>query len=150
MKLQPLFRIAYTKVLVPVDCTPASKQVLLNAARVVMPMTGAQLTLLATVVPTEGSSPELEKLRTARWRHAEEALTSAKALLRDYGYYVKTHAQVAPDVAHALIEEAQEGQYDLIVIGNHFAHTDEPCEPSQADKIMAALPIPVIVVNSAG
>ena len=40
--------------------------------------------------------------------------------------------------------------YDLIIIGNHFAHSEEPCEPSQADKILEALPVPVIVVNSTG
>lgn len=148
MKLQPLFRIAYTKVLVPVDCTPTSKNVLLQAARAVMPMTGAQVTLLATVPPTEGSSPELDKLREARWKHAEEALVSAKTLLRDYGYYVKTRAQVASDVATALVAETQERPYDLIVIGSHFAHTEEPCEPSQADRLMASMPVPVIVVNS--
>ena len=150
MKMQPLFRIAYTKVLVPVDCTPTSKNVLLKAACAVIPMTGAQITLLATVPPTEGSSPELDKLRQARWKHAEEALSTAKATLRDYGYYVKTRAQVAVDPAHALITETQEHPYDLIIIGNHFAHSEEPCEPSQADKILEALPVPVIVVNSTG
>lgn len=150
MKLQPLFPLAYTKVLVPVDCTPISKTVILQAARAVMPMTGPQITLLATVPVTDGNSPELDKLREARWRHAEEALATTKALLRDYGFYVKTRAQVANNITEALVAETQERPYNLIVIGNHFAHTEEPCDPSEADKLMKALPVPVIVVDSTG
>ncbi|MCX6366176.1 MAG: universal stress protein [Armatimonadetes bacterium] len=148
MRLEPLFRIAYTKVLVPVDCTPLSQRTLLEAARLMVPLTGAQMTLLATVPHTEGTSPEMDTIRQARWRHAEQALDQSRKFLRDYGYYVRTRIQVADDAAQALIIEAQENHYDLIVIGSHFNHTDEPCAPSEADKLLAALPMPVIVVDS--
>lgn len=148
MKLEPLFRIAYTKVLVPVDCTPLSQQVVLEAARLMVPMTGAQMTLLATVPPTEGTSPEMDTLRQARWKHAEQALDSARKFLRDYGYYVRTRIQVAPDAAHALYAEVNENHYDLAVIGSHFGHRDKPCEPSEADKLLEGFPVPIVVVNS--
>lgn len=150
MKLEPLFRIAYTKVLVPVDCTPTSLNVVLQAARLMVPLTGAQMTLLATVPPMEGSGPEFDKLREARWKHAEQALDTARKALRDYGYYVRTRIQVAPDVAHSLQIEATENYYDLAVIGTHFGHSDEPCSPSEADKLFEGFPIPIIVVNSRG
>ena len=150
MKLEPLFRIAYTKVLVPVDCTPVSLNVVLEAARLMVPLTGAQMTLLATVPPTEGTSPEMDTIRQARWKHAEQALDTTRKFLRDYGYYVRTRIQVAPDTAHALCNEARENHYDLIVIGSHFNHTDEPCTPSEADMLLEALPVPVVIVNSRG
>lgn len=150
MKLEPLFRIAYTKVLVPVDCTPVSLNVVLEAARLMVPLTGAQMTLLATVPSTEGTSPEMDTIRQARWKHAEQALDTTRKFLRDYGYYVRTRIQVAPDAAHALCNEARENHYDLIVIGSHFNHTDEPCTPSEADMLLEALPVPVVVVNSRG
>ncbi len=150
MKLEPLFRIAYTKVLVPVDCTPASQRAVLEAARLMVPLTGAQMTLLATVPPTEGTSMELEAIHQARWKHAEQALDTTRKFLRDYGYYVRTRIQVAPDAAHALCAEAKQNHYDLIVIGSHFNHTDEPCEQSEVDKLLEALPVPVVVVNSRG
>ena len=148
MKLEPLFRITYTKVLVPVDCTPLSQKVVLEAARLMVPLTGAQMTLLATVPPTEGASPEMDVIRQARWKHAEQALRSTRDFLRDYGYYVRTRTQIAPDVASALCAETQENFYDLAVVGSHLAQAEEPCAPSEVDKLLRALPVPVIVVKS--
>ena len=148
MKLEPLFRIAYTKVLVPVDCTPTSQRVVLEAARLMVPLTGAQMTLLAVVAPLPGTSPELDALRQTHWRHAETALDSARKFLRDYGYYVRTRIQVASDIATAVHLETQENHYDLAVIGSHLAQAEEPCTPSEVDKLLKTLAVPVVVVNS--
>lgn len=150
MKLEPLFRIAYTKILVPVDCTPTSLNVVLQAARLMVPLTGAQMTLLAHVPPTEGTSPEMDTIRQARWKHAEQALDVARKSLRDYGYYVRTRIQVAEDASQALHAEVQENHYDLTVIGSHFGHREEPCAPSEVDKLLQGFPVPVVVVASRG
>lgn len=150
MKLEPLFRIAYTKVLVPVDCTPTSLKVVMEAARLMVPLTGAQMTLIANVPPTVGTSPEMDTIRQARWKHAEQALDVARKSLRDYGYYVRTRIQVAEDPAQALHAEVRENHYDLVVIGTHFGHRDEPCAPSEADKLLEGFSVPIVVVDSRG
>jgi nucleotide-binding universal stress UspA family protein len=105
-QVQPLFPIEYTRILLPVDCTSASRNAVRQAARFAVEITGAAIMLVA-VVPPHGSVA-----------HAESALETARTLLRQCGVYSRTVYHRADSLADAVAAEAEAHPYDLIVAGN--------------------------------
>lgn len=126
--VKPLFPLNYTRILLPVDCTPASRQAVRNAARFAMGVTGANITLVAMVPPTLGDDAASGRLRADRESHADAALETGRAILRQCGIYSHAARQEAPSLAEAAAREAAMHAYDMIVTGNceHAPHGGLP------------------------
>jgi nucleotide-binding universal stress UspA family protein len=116
--IEPLFPLEYTRILLPVDCTPASRDTVRQAARFVMSVTGAAITLVANVPPTVGDDTAARHLRAEREAHAEQALETARVILLQCGIYSRKRWQEAPGLREAAEVEQAERPYDLIVAGN--------------------------------
>lgn len=131
---EPLFPLEYTRILLPVDCTPASRDAVRQAARFVMEVTGAAITLIASVPPTTGDDTVARQLRADREAHADQALETARVLLLQCGIYSRPRRQEATSLREAAEVEMAERPYDMVLVGN--------CEQAPHG------PLPVLVLPS--
>lgn len=146
MLIEPLIPLEFTRILVPVDCTPASKQTINAVARLTAKMVGVQILLMAVVAPTEGFGAASSALQEAREEHAAGALQAAREQLRSFGYRTAVRIQVAETLTEAIEKEVSERFYHLIVLGANHLNSDptSPCEPTDAEAVMRATNLPVI------
>jgi nucleotide-binding universal stress UspA family protein len=157
MRLKPLFPQSFTRVLMPIDCTPTSDQAIQMVARFITPHSGAYPTLLAVAPPVPaGLGPvESERLAAARLRHAEETLDRAAAALRQYGIHHRRLVVTSQSTADAIAGLCDSGEYDLLAIGGVLAakfdgDDDSPCAPRIGDRLFPRLALPAIVLPPTG
>lgn len=121
----------YTKILVAADGSPTADHALHEAARLAQP--GAQLlalvvndnTLLHFATPY-GINYDTGAVRDAMREQCEAVAMHCRELLNGVGVIAETrildlyeHPQRGPDVASAILSEAQAWGADLIVVGTH-------------------------------
>lgn len=155
MKISPLYPPDFARVLFPVDCTPESQRAVAQAARVFVGMHGARLLLVGTVAPLpEGLDAEAtQRLKSARYQHANEALDQAAATLKQVGMYCRRVIREAPSIADALIDEATEKRdSDVIVLDASLAtrEIETPgageCPETVVDHLLRKSELPVILM----
>ncbi|MGC4046169.1 MAG: universal stress protein [Armatimonas sp.] len=116
-RIEPLFPMEYTRILMPVDCTPTSRDAVRQAARYAMGVTGAAITLVAGVPPTPGNDSASKQLRADREAHADQALETARVILLQCGIYSRTRRQEASSLQEAAEKELTERPYDMALVG---------------------------------
>lgn len=116
--VEELFPLEYTRIVLPVDCTPASRDTVRQAARFVMSVTGAAITLVAGVPPTVGNDAAARHLCSEREAHADQALETARVILLQCGIYSRPRRHEASCLREAAEAEISERPYDLVLVGS--------------------------------
>jgi nucleotide-binding universal stress UspA family protein len=147
------------RVLVPLDRSPASEQVLGPALQVGGAL-GAAFSLLHVVRPDAQPAPrtradrEAGLSRSCQEREAEEALAYLERLagrLRAPSVEVRTRVVVAPHVATAVLEEARAQPCGLIALATHGrGGLPRLLLGSVADMVLRGASCPVLVLRGAG
>jgi nucleotide-binding universal stress UspA family protein len=136
----------YRHVLVPIDCTDASRHFVQRLARFVAPLVPCRVTLAAAVTPTQDG-----QLRDKRQRHAEDALRCLHQQLLQEGIWSRYCVVEGEDHAAAVAAEGTNPRelYNLIVLGTYQTRQedfDAPCKGSFADQICARTNLPVMIL----
>ncbi len=142
----------YQHILVPIDCTDASRNLVPLLAHFVAPLIPCRVTLAVTLTPTPTQNSELHDKRR---RHASDALHSVQQLLLQEGIWSGCCLVEGSDPAAALAAEARNPAelYDLIVLGTHQTRPEDleaPCRGSFADQICACTSLPVLILPQRG
>lgn len=129
-----------------------------------MPDDFVPTTVYAPAGPLGGTtSPILEKVSTppatalsekvarkvADWYHQKgaEAIADAEAVFKEEGIRVDKKIVEHVDPAEAIIKQAQEGNYDLIVMGQSGEEEQEPHLGSVAKKVSLHAKTPMLIVK---
>ena len=148
---EPLFR----QILVPLDGSPRSEDVLTHAASLGTPG-DTEYHLLTVVAPgTEsGLLPDLIAVRSrdlagqlAEERaRAEANLARLAESLREIGAHVETHTTVHGQAAIAILDFIRERAIDLVVLSTHVRSVSERFRMgSIADKVLRGAEVPVLL-----
>ena len=140
----------YRSILVAVDGSPDAESALAHAASLARDQ-NARLTLLTAIPPlpatallASGAAPP----RSEVIRHYADTLRHATDALPDDISVTTLLVEATP--ARALIQRAESGDYDLIVMGSHghgrLHHSLLGCV---SQKVLAASPIPVLLTRAA-
>ena len=148
----------WRRILVPLDASPQS-EVALSPALDLLDLfgdSGVRLTLLTVVEPVLGAGdpglpfalpPDPALLDTLRLG-AERRLEEVAAGLSGRGLMVDLAVQTGVQPAHAILETAREGEYELIAMTTHGAGgLRRLLLGSVADKVIRASSAPVLVVR---
>lgn len=138
-------------ILVPVDGSPASLGALEHAVALAEECSGTRVDALHVVAPEQfeiGSSVPLAPAAREEVSHAlDDALDAARARLGDR----VSIRHVSGDPLRTIVELANEGGYELIVMGTHGRvgrlHT---MLGSVADGVVRNAPCPVLTVRELG
>jgi len=109
----------YKKILVPIDGSENSRLALKHAVKLAE-MTQADLTVLHVMYLPSQMEKYAKKMATSMQEWAEEyAREIFQKFREDYADYKKANEKATwGEAVHRIVEEAHEGDYDLIVIGN--------------------------------
>ena len=125
----------YRRILAAVDGSESGRNAFRQACRMAVAQ-GSWLTAITTVPPYEDlfQIPAVrEKVSRALRQEGEKVLTAVREIARDEGVSVKTLIEEdAP--FHAIVDAAEEGSYDLIVMGRHGA---KPIERALVGSVTA-------------
>ena len=139
----------YRSILVAVDGSPDAEAALAHAAALARDQ-NARLTLLTAIPPlpatallASGAAPprsEVVRHYADTLRHATDALPSDVSV---------TTLLVEGTPARALIQRAESGDYDLIVMGSHgHGRLHGALLGCVSQKVLAASPIPVLLARA--
>ena len=143
------------EILVPLDGSRTAETALEPAADLARAL-GARLTLIQVIVPIASvTDPPLpfpsgydERLTELRRREAEDYLESVADRLRAEGLEVAACAVVGGTAAGTLVDLAQPGRSDLVVIASHGrTGLRRVALGSVADKLVRAGEVPILVVR---
>lgn len=144
--ISPLFPTEFPKILVPVDCSPASARQIDAAAALAFPMAGVRLTVLAQV-PDQPDAPESARRTWAQ--HADSALSDAAKRLTDTGTYCVRTRRAADSLPEAVVAELSSGKYQLLVLTESFANRPmnvaDPCGGTWAGWLSQRIDIPLVI-----
>lgn len=145
----------FRKILVPLDLSDLS-DLILEPVKAVARITQAHLTLVHVVEPAFNvaiPSPPLvaptETGRTAReCERAQQHLDRVAAELRAQGFPVATQVLTAAGVARRLLEQLEEGSYDLVAMTTHGrGGVQRAVLGSVATRLVTDAPRPVLVLR---
>jgi nucleotide-binding universal stress UspA family protein len=139
----------YRSILVAVDGSPDAEAALRHAAALARDQ-NARLTLLTAIPPmpatallASGAAPP----RSEVIRHYAEALREATAALPDDVSVTTQLVEASP--SRALIQRAESGDFDLIVMGSHgHGRLHASLLGCVSQKVLAASPIPVLLARA--
>jgi nucleotide-binding universal stress UspA family protein len=110
----------YRRILVAVDGSESSKNAFRQACRLAL-MDKSWLTVITTVPPYEDlfQIPSVhEKVSRALREEGEKVLAGIAKIAKEEDAYIKTVLEEGTPF-HAIVDTAEEGNYDLIVMGRH-------------------------------
>jgi nucleotide-binding universal stress UspA family protein len=139
----------YRSILVAVDGSPDAEAALRHAAALARDQ-NARLTLLTAIPPmpatallASGAAPPHSEVI----RHYAEALRQATDSLPDDISVTTLLVEASP--ARALIQRAESGDFDLIVMGSHgHGRLHSSLLGCISQKVLAASPIPVLLARA--
>ena len=145
------------KVLVPVDCSKMSKNIVEKAAEYGKKF-DADLTLFIVIpedevfdrIPFPGASfPYTNEIQKANLENAKKILEEMQEAIKDYPYNVDTvYKEGKP--ANQIVDYAKENDYNLIIMGNRglgaFSRT---LLGSVSSKVLNHSPVSVLVIKDA-
>jgi nucleotide-binding universal stress UspA family protein len=143
-----------TRILVPVDFSPPSDRAFRYAARLASRF-GAAMELVHVVDDPLASGawtaevyvPNMPEVLDNLLREAEKRLTTMKLEAANQGVHAEIHV-LTGQPAHAIVEHAGTGGFDLIVMGTHgrtgFSHL---FVGSVAERVIRTAPCPVLTVR---
>src|SRR6476469_9595175 len=139
----------YRNILVAVDGSPDAEAALTHAAALARDQ-NARLTLLTAIPPlpatallASGAAPP----RSEVIRHYAETLRRATDSLPDDVSVTTLLVEGTP--ARALIQRAESGDYDLIVMGSHgHGRLHASLLGCVSQKVLSASPIPVLLIRA--
>jgi nucleotide-binding universal stress UspA family protein len=144
-----------TKILVPVDFSPHAERAF-GYAMALAQRFGATLGLLHVVEDpfvtgawnSEVSVPNVGELLEGLIANAERRLATLRQSAAALGVTAET-ALMTGAPAHAIVEHAKEGGFDLIVMGTH-GHTglSHVIMGSVAERVVRKAPCPVLTVHA--
>jgi nucleotide-binding universal stress UspA family protein len=102
--------------------------------------------------PPSITIPETTLNEISNWyiQRGKEIITEAQALFKEKGVSVDQKLIEYADPAEAVIREAQEGNYALIIIGQSEEEKQEPHLGSVAKKVLFYAPTPVLIARNKG
>ena len=147
------------RVLVPTDGSETADKAIAFAARL-LGNTSCKVTLLSVVeepvysafwsdglIAPEVLMPPPEELREELDRRAEEVLKESAQPLRDAGLEVQAKVRFG-NAAGEIIQEAEEGGYDMVVMGSHGRGAlGGFLLGSVSNRVMHHAPCPVLIVR---
>ncbi len=110
----------YRRILVAVDGSESSKNAFRQACRIAF-MDRSWLTVITTIPPYEDlfQIPSIqEKVSRALREEGEKVLAGIGKIAKEEDAYIKTVLEEGTPF-HAIVDTAEEGNYDLIVMGSH-------------------------------
>lgn len=148
------------KVLVPTDGSETANRAIAFAARL-LGNTSCKVTLLSVVeepvysafwsdglIAPEVLMPPPEELREELDQRAEEVLKESAQPLRDAGLEVQAKVRFG-NPANEIVQEAEEGGYDMIVMGSHGRGAiGGLLLGSVSNRVMHHAPCPVLIVRA--
>lgn len=142
----------FTKILVPVDFSDNSRQILRSAAELAAEFK-ASLSVVFVVQSFDDYSgffvphTPVGQFEEEMVRNAEEKMKSFVAEVLPAGTPVQTRV-LAGDVAEAIIEHAESTGIDLIVMGTHgYKGVERLLFGSVAEKVIKTAACPVLSIN---
>ena len=145
--------MTFTKILVPVDFSPHSKEALRIAADMSR-CYAAPLMIAHVFEPFAFALPEGYVLYTASQlgemlAHFGEQLTSSKTDAESFGASSVQTKQLQGPAASAIVDLAQAGKFDLIVMGTHGrTGLQHALMGSVAERVLRRAPCPVLTVRT--
>jgi len=145
----------FRKILLPSDGSRYSVEAALIAAQVAARHEGVVHPLIAVEfqyvegedVPDEVSAVIRERIRT----RAQQALDAANAAVRGEGARTDGGTIREGRPADAILQEAEDGEYDLIVMGSRgvsLDHGHERLIGSVTERVLHRTPCPVLVIRA--
>ena len=137
--------VAYKRVLVPMKLGDIGEEMVATAIALAKERDATVEAVFVVQVPRafplEGDLPEDVR------RLADESLAEARALGEENGIEVATRTIAARSIGHAIVEEAREGDFDLIVLGSsaRWRRQSRFFSPT-VDHILRRAPCEVLVV----
>lgn len=141
------------RILVPLDHSPGLEAIL-EYACIVARGVGASVTLLHVYVPpgamvgiVPGATPERELI--ADHAAAARLLDRAAEIARSHGLPVVDRIiERASPTSRAIVDQAQQGKFDLIVMGTHArGRLARLVMGSTAENVLLGAPCPVLMVH---